>query len=91
MIRPSVLFEEVDMEVRWMIRYGVDDSHLTECLPGTHRLRREAFCAFDDFSPIYPYKIVQVLRLQFENEYEGASDVRVVAEKRLNTKTMMWG
>ena len=78
------------MEVRWMIRYGVDDSHLTECLPGVHSLRRDAFCAFDAFSPIYPYKIVQVLRLRFENEYEGASDVRVVAEKRLNTKTMMW-
>lgn len=78
------------MQVCWMIRYGVDDSHLTECLPGTHSLRRDAVAAFDSFSPKYPYKIVQLLRMQFDGAYSCASSVKVVAEKRLNTSTMIW-
>lgn len=77
-------------KVRWMIRYGVDDSHLTEYLSGAYSHKSVALNAFNEFSPRYPFKIVQVLRLQFDGAYLCASDVRIIREKRLNTKTMVW-
>lgn len=77
-------------EVRWMVRYGVDDSHLTECLSGLHSRLGAALDSFNEFSPLYPIKVVQLLRLRFDGDYSVAGDVRVVREKRLNTKTMEW-
>lgn len=82
--------------VNWMIAYGVDDSHANETLRwegnfGLFYKRKEAIKAFQEFEPSCPYKIVQLLRLEFESEYHGASRRSVVAQKKLNTSTMQWG
>lgn len=77
-------------EVRWMIRYGVDDSHLTECLPGLRDRRRDAKKEFDAFCPTYPFKIVELVRVEFDGPYSCARKVEVVCTKRMNTKTMGW-
>ena len=81
--------------VNWMIVYGVDDSHLNEChrVGGNFGLfykRKDAIKAFQEFEPIYPYKIVQIIRLVFETEYDAAGNKAVVFEKRLNTQSMLW-
>ena len=81
--------------VNWMIVYGADDSHINETLRwegnfGLFYKRKEAIKAFQEFEPSYPYKIVQILRLEFESEYDAAGSRSVIAQKKLNTSTMKW-
>jgi hypothetical protein len=84
--------------VNYMIGYGVDDSHINECLKtgegdghfGLFYKRKNAIKAFQGFEPEYPFKIVQLVRLEFGDEYCAASSRQILKEKRLNTKEMIW-
>jgi hypothetical protein len=69
--------------VRYMIRWGVDDSHIHESNGQLYHRRTEARDDFEAQKLDYPFKIKQLLRLVFPSKFCPASEVQVIAEQKL--------
>ena len=68
--------------VRWMVRYGVDNSHMVESDGVLHKTKRAGVAALHALVMVYPVKLAQLMRLEFDAPLHPATHMHVVLERR---------